>query len=115
MVANPVGVHPEMIRPGVDGFLASTPDEWVEAVRRLAGRPRPPARMGRAARASLEANYSVEAWAPAFVAAVAGAGRWPSLDADAGAVAPGRAGDGRPDLDGAASCIPPSQQSLAPS
>ncbi len=36
VLANPVGVHPEMIRSGVDGFLASTADEWVEAVRRLA-------------------------------------------------------------------------------
>ena len=46
VVANPVGVHPEMIRPGVDGFLASTPDEWVEAVRTAGRRPRPPAADG---------------------------------------------------------------------
>jgi hypothetical protein len=72
VVANPVGVHPEMIRSGVDGFLASTPDEWVEAIRRLAGDPALRHRMGRAARATLEANYSVKAWAPAFVAAIAG-------------------------------------------
>src|SRR6266702_1893979 len=39
VVANPVGVHPEMIRSGVDGFLASTPDDWVEAIRRLADDP----------------------------------------------------------------------------
>ena len=60
VVANPVGVHPEMIRSGVDGFLASTPDEWVEAIRRLAT-PIPTSgyRMGRAARTTLETNYSV--------------------------------------------------------
>ncbi len=72
VLANPVGVHPEMIRHGVDGFLVSTPDEWVDAVRKLAEQPGLRRRMGRAARASLEANYSVEAWEPAFVEAVAG-------------------------------------------
>ena len=72
VLANPVGVHPEMIRHGVDGLLASTPDEWVEAIRSLAGSPDLRRRMGRAARASLEANYSVEAWAPSLVEAVGG-------------------------------------------
>jgi Glycosyl transferases group 1 len=72
VVANPVGVHPEMIRPGVDGFLASTADEWVEAVRLLASDPDLRRRMGQAARASLERDYSVESWAPAFVEAIAG-------------------------------------------
>ena len=73
VVANPVGVHPEMIRSGVDGFLATTPEEWVESIRRLAEDRALRQRMGRAARASLEANYSVQSWAPAFVSAVAGA------------------------------------------
>src|SRR5262249_39323684 len=37
VVANPVGVHPEMIRHGETGFLASTPAEWLQAI----GRPLP--------------------------------------------------------------------------
>jgi glycosyltransferase involved in cell wall biosynthesis len=73
VVANPVGVHPEIIRAGVDGLLSSTADEWVESIRRLAQDPDLRQRMGRAARASLVANFSVDAWAPSFVAAVAGA------------------------------------------
>jgi len=80
VVANPVGVHREMIRDGVDGFLASTDDQWVDAVRRLAADPELRLRMGRSARASLEARYSVESWSPAFVAAVAGAGALAGLD-----------------------------------
>ena len=32
VVANPVGVHREMIVHGETGFLAETPDEWIEAV-----------------------------------------------------------------------------------
>ena len=40
VLANPVGVHPEMIEPGVTGWLPRSPREWVEAARALAARPR---------------------------------------------------------------------------
>ena len=73
VVANPVGVHPEIIHPGVDGFLPDSDDEWIESIRQLANDPGLRGRMGRVALASVGANYSVESWAPAFVAAVAGA------------------------------------------
>jgi glycosyltransferase involved in cell wall biosynthesis len=72
VVADPVGVHTRMIRPGVEGFLPESSDAWVEAVRSLAADPDLRRRMGRAARAAVEAGYAVAAWAPAFVAAVAG-------------------------------------------
>jgi glycosyltransferase involved in cell wall biosynthesis len=70
IVANPVGVHQKMIRPGVDGFLAATGDAWVDAIRALAGDPALRTRLGRAARQTVEANYSVRRWSDAFVAAV---------------------------------------------
>jgi len=66
-VANPVGVHPEMIRHGETGLLASTPEQWLGAVRCLAGDPARRARMGQAARRRLEARYSVEAGAAAWL------------------------------------------------
>ncbi len=62
-----------MIRHGVDGFLASTAEEWVEAVATLSSHPELRRKMGQAARISLEQRYSVDSWAPAFVASVAGA------------------------------------------
>src|SRR5512135_1829538 len=71
VLANPVGVQAEMVVPEVSGLLATTPDEWVEAVRRLASAPALRLRMGRAARASVESRYSVAAWAETFVAAIA--------------------------------------------
>ncbi|MGE5756196.1 MAG: glycosyltransferase family 4 protein [Planctomycetaceae bacterium] len=71
VLANPVGVQAEMVVPEVSGLLATTPDEWVEAVRRLATAPALRLRMGRAARASVESRYSVAAWAETFVAAIA--------------------------------------------
>jgi glycosyltransferase involved in cell wall biosynthesis len=72
VVANPVGVHPALIDHGRTGFLADTDDAWVEAIRALADDPHRRRRMGAAARVALAANYSVEAWADRFVAAVTG-------------------------------------------
>ncbi len=117
VVANPVGVHPEMIRPGVDGFLATTDDQWVEAVRRLAAEPDLRRRMGRSARASLEARYSVESWSPAFVAAVAGARPLASLDVRPVSIASparARAQAGPRELRRGGDVVPPSPRSLSP-
>jgi glycosyltransferase involved in cell wall biosynthesis len=66
VIANPVGVHPEMIRQGQNGYLAATPREWVDAVRRLAWDVPLRQRMGQLGRYRLEADYSIEA----------GAARW---------------------------------------
>ncbi len=114
VLANPVGVHPEMIHPGVDGLLASTPEEWVEAVRRLAGDLGLRRRMGRAARASVGAGYSVESWSPAFVAAVAGARPLSNLEYRGGGPPRPRALANRDSRRGG-EVHPPSQQYLAPS
>ena len=59
VVANPVGIHKELVRHGETGFLARTPDEWVEAVRLLAADPLLRQRMGHAARRRVERDYSV--------------------------------------------------------
>ena len=74
VLANPVGVHPEMIASGVSGFLPRTDDEWVAAIRTLANDGSLRARMRQAARANVEAFYSVSAWSAAFVAALADPG-----------------------------------------
>lgn len=66
VIANPVGVQMEMVRHGETGFLARTPDEWIEAVRRLANDVELRRRMGRAGRRLVETRYSV----------AAGAARW---------------------------------------
>jgi len=66
VVANPVGVHREMVRPGATGFLATTEDEWVAAVRTLAADAALRRRMGAAGRALVERSYSVRAGASAW-------------------------------------------------
>jgi glycosyltransferase involved in cell wall biosynthesis len=59
VVANPVGVHPRMVRHGETGLLAETPGEWRDAIRRLAADPALRRSMGRAARRRVEAEYDV--------------------------------------------------------
>jgi glycosyltransferase involved in cell wall biosynthesis len=66
VVANPVGVHLEMVRHGETGYLAETPDQWVAAVGRLARDPALRRRMGAAGQRLVEREYSV----------AAGAARW---------------------------------------
>ena len=78
VVADPVGVHPEMIEPGVHGFLPRTDDEWVAAIRALAADRDLRRRMGVAARARVESAYSIDAWSARFVAAVEGQGEPPA-------------------------------------
>ncbi len=69
VVANPVGVQADLVRHGETGYLARTPAEWVEALRRLAADPDLRRRLGAAGRRRVEAEFSV----------AAGAGRWLTL------------------------------------
>jgi glycosyltransferase involved in cell wall biosynthesis len=59
VVANPVGVHVEMVRHGESGFLVKTAEEWCQAVATLAADAKLRRRMGQAGRRRLEAEYSV--------------------------------------------------------
>jgi glycosyltransferase involved in cell wall biosynthesis len=64
VVANSVGVHRKMIVHGQSGFLVDTPDEWAEAIFRLAENPSLRHRMGSAARLRVESDYNVGRWGP---------------------------------------------------
>ena len=75
VIANPVGVHTEMIRPGVNGWLPETPEGWVEAARDLASDPERRRRMGQAAREAVVTGYSVSAWEGTFVEEISGGER----------------------------------------
>lgn len=72
VVANRVGVHGEIVVDGVTGILADTPDEWQQAIGRLARDPNLRARMGAAARRRVEEEYSVDRWQEPFAAAIDG-------------------------------------------
>jgi glycosyltransferase involved in cell wall biosynthesis len=75
VIANPVGAHLEMVRPGINGCLASSPEEWISAVRGLSGDEPARRALGLAGRRQVEASYSTRVWAEAFVEAVTGGRR----------------------------------------
>jgi glycosyltransferase involved in cell wall biosynthesis len=66
VVANPVGVQAEMVRHGENGYLAATPEQWLEAISRLAENPLLRRRLGQAGRRQVEDCFSVatgaESW-----------------------------------------------------
>jgi glycosyltransferase involved in cell wall biosynthesis len=75
VVANAVGTHREMVRPGETGILATTTTEWVDALARLAGDARLRQKMGLLGRRQVESDYSVRAWADTFVNSMTGTSR----------------------------------------
>jgi glycosyltransferase involved in cell wall biosynthesis len=58
VVANPVGIHCELIEQGVNGFLASSPEEWIAAIRQLARDPGMRRTMGQAGRRRVARDFS---------------------------------------------------------
>jgi glycosyltransferase involved in cell wall biosynthesis len=72
VVANPVGVYREMVIHGETGFLASTPDEWADAVAALARDPQLRTKLGGAGRYLAEKRYSVSQWGARFAELVRG-------------------------------------------
>jgi glycosyltransferase involved in cell wall biosynthesis len=59
VVANPVGVHSNFVKNGVTGFQATTTEQWIEAIRRLAGDAGLRKTLGQAARRQVQEHYSV--------------------------------------------------------
>ena len=58
VIASPVGANREVVRHGVNGFLAETPEQWAEALRTLAADPALRERMGEEARKTVAERYS---------------------------------------------------------
>jgi len=70
VVANPVGVTPEIVIPGRTGFLASTPEQWADAIALLASDPDLRRSMGAAGRQMVEEKFNVERWGPRVAALI---------------------------------------------
>ena len=64
VVASPVGVNAEIVRHGENGFLATTTDEWIEALSNLLEDPQLRFSMGQAGRSMVESEYSLQMQAP---------------------------------------------------
>ena len=67
-VASPVGVNSEIIRHGVNGWLATTTDEWIFVLRQLLSEPNRSIAVVEAARRTVAESYSVQAQLPKLIA-----------------------------------------------
>jgi glycosyltransferase involved in cell wall biosynthesis len=63
-ICSPVGVNSEIIQDGVNGFLASTADEWIEKLTTLLHSAELRKRFGLAGRRTVEAKYSARSQVP---------------------------------------------------
>jgi glycosyltransferase involved in cell wall biosynthesis len=70
VVAAAVGVNREIIQDGVNGFLASSEDEWVEKLGRLLADSELRRRFAEAGRRTIEERYSLAVNAPKLAATI---------------------------------------------
>ena len=61
-LSSPVGVNTEIVRDGINGFLAEGEDAWVERIGELIEDPTLRRRLGTAGRNSVVERYSVQRW-----------------------------------------------------
>lgn len=69
-IASPVGVNNALINPGVDGFFARTPGDWVEALSFAANDPDGRRRMGALGRTKVVDRYSLRSQQPVVLSAL---------------------------------------------
>jgi glycosyltransferase involved in cell wall biosynthesis len=67
VVASMVGANRCILRHGINGLLAQTHDDWLSALQSLAVDPALRGRIGAAARATVESEYSLSSQAPRLI------------------------------------------------
>ena len=73
VIASPVGVNRQIVEPGINGFLASSMDEWLTALRTLRDDPQERNKMGQAGRQKAEKLYNLKVTAPKLLDLLANA------------------------------------------
>lgn len=64
VLASPVGVNCEIVEPGVNGFLADSVSQWIEALNTLLDDADLRQRLGAAGRCKVERQYSIQVTGP---------------------------------------------------
>ena len=68
-IASPIGANPEVIAHGVDGFLASTPEEWMHALESLLANESLRQSMSDRAAQKAHSSFTIQSQGPSVVAA----------------------------------------------
>lgn len=79
VVASPIGANRQIVHHGRNGYLASSQDDWVEALGRMARDPVDRTRMGQEGRRMVEAQYSLQATGPVLARLLAQASSAPQV------------------------------------
>lgn len=87
-ICSPVGVNSDIIRDGENGLIAATEDEWVEKLKGLLRSAELRKRLGRAGRATVEAEYSALVQAPRVYQILESVARQPGTRGEAVAETP---------------------------
>jgi glycosyltransferase involved in cell wall biosynthesis len=64
VIASPVGINNQIVTPGVDGYLAASPEEWLEFLPRLANDRELRFKLGQRGRQKAEQMYNLQITAP---------------------------------------------------
>jgi len=59
VIASPVGVNQEIVEHGINGYLTSSTQQWIEAFSQLRENPALQQKMGLAGRVKVEQHYSL--------------------------------------------------------
>lgn len=70
VLASPVGVNVQIVEPGINGFLCSSEDEWIESMTLLASDPEMRNRLGQQGRRKVEEEFSLQSAAPKLAQAL---------------------------------------------
>jgi glycosyltransferase involved in cell wall biosynthesis len=70
VVATPIGINREIVSPGVNGYLASTEDEWLEALRRVLAEKARGEFAPEQCAATVASRFTLAAVAPAVTCAI---------------------------------------------
>lgn len=69
-VASPVGINPQLVLPAKNGYLASTDQEWFDALSKLIESPALRDQYGKSGRLLIEENYSVASQLPRLLSSL---------------------------------------------